>query len=586
MYTLVLAEKPDQAREYAKALSKDIEKQKSGTLVIRNSQYYPGEIHIVAARGHIMDYDLKPDKRWSFAKLPIVNPDFTFKVADSTDAKYRFKQIKQEANRANLIIIGTDADREGERIAYSILSKLPMATRKKATKRLWVNSMTAKGIQHSFQSLKDASSTINFYYEAEARAQADWLIGYNYSPAFTLDIEKQKLVGKKADSFSIGRVQTPAVKLVYDNDLAIKNFVSRPFWKITGLDEANQVTFKSKALGKIMDKAKAEEILVMISPQAQVVEVEHEDEQVSSDKLFNLTKLQAYGSKHWKKSGKQILDLCQSLYQKKYLTYPRTDCQYITNLEFAYLRENLAAYQKALNLRFNAVNLQARSKYVNDKKVQEHFAIIPTDVVPNLAKLTADERLVYETVVKRTCLMFAADYKYKLTRVIIKAGGVLLETEGKQVVDLGFKQYLSESNSEQNQLLPNYQVGQQLQIKPQLTEDKTKVPSRITEAKLIGTLFPKYSLGTPATRAGIIEKILEKKYVTKNNKGELYPTSKAEVLMNYLRTNSVADPNTTKIWEEGLKLIGQGKLDDKLFVDKIQEEIVAQVNEIKARYGK
>ena len=232
------------------------------------------------------------------------------------------------------------------------------------------------------------------------------------------------------------------------------------------------------------------------------------------------------------------------------------------------------------------MNLQARSKYVNDKKVQEHFAIIPTDVVPNLAKLTADERLVYETVVKRTCLMFAADYKYKLTRVIIKAGGVLLGTEGKQVVDLGFKQYLSESNSEQNQLLPNYQVGQQLQIKPQLTEDKTKVPSRITEAKLIGTLFPKYSLGTPATRAGIIEKILEKKYVTKNNKGELYPTSKAEVLMNYLRTNSVADPNTTKIWEEGLKLIGQGKLDGKLFVDKIQEEIVAQVNEIKARYGK
>lgn len=426
MYTLVLAEKPDQAREYAKALSKDVERQKSGTLVIKNSQYYPGEIHIVAARGHIMNYDLKPDKRWSFAKLPIVNPGFTFKVADSTDAKYRFKQIKQEATQANLIIIGTDADREGERIAYSILSKLPMATRKKATKRLWVNSMTAKGIQHSFQ----------------------------------------------------------------------------------------------------------------------------------------------------------------SLYQKKYLTYPRTDCRYITNLEFAYLRENLAAYQKALNLRFNAVNLQARSKYVNDKKVQEHFAIIPTDVVPNLAKLTADERLVYETVVKRTCLMFAADYKYKLTRVIIKVGGVLLGAEGKQVVDLGFKQYLSESNSEPNQLLPNYQVGQQLQIKPQLTEDKTRVPSRITEAKLIGTLFPKYSLGTPATRAGIIERILEKKYVTKNGKGELYPTGKAEVLMNYLKTNSVADPNTTKIWEEGLKLIGQGKLDGKLFVDKIQEEIVAQVNEIKARYGK
>ena len=239
-----------------------------------------------------------------------------------------------------------------------------------------------------------------------------------------------------------------------------------------------------------------------------------------------------------------------------------------------------------MNLEFTAVNLKPRNKYVDANKVQEHFALVPTEVIPDLETLSSDERLVYETVAKRTCLMFAADYRYDLTRVIIQAGNLGFGAEGKIVTDLGFKRHLTENDASEDKILPNYQLGQVLKVKPQLIEDKTKVPSRLTEAKLISTLFPKYSLGTPATRAGIIEKILAKCYVTKDTKGQLTPTSKAYVLMDYLKTNPVADPKTTKVWEEGLKLIAQGKVNGSVFVSKIEESVVSQVNEIKAKYGK
>lgn len=577
MIRVILAEKPDQAREYGKALGKF--ETKDGVIVIKNSNYLDGEIHIVAARGHLFEYDY-PKISWDLKNLPIVDVDLSLVLkSGDADIKKRFNTIKKAVKKADEVIIGTDADREGERIAYTILSQIPGGL-SKVKKRLWINSMTTEAIRKSFAELRDSSDTKNFYYEAEARSQSDWLVGFNLSPLVTLDLQRQKrLERKKGNAMSVGRVQTPTVRLICDNDTEIKKFVSQPFWKIELIDYENEVIFKNDK--KFQDKDQALKSLQTLSDKGVVTKIEKKLVEKLSPKLFDLTSLQAYGAKYWKKSSDDTLKIVQSLYEKKFLTYPRTDLPYITHFEFEYLRDNLSAYQKIIGLSFKAENMEPRKRYVNDKKVKEHFAIIPTNNLPDMNTLSTDEKLIYEAVTRRTILMFAGNYKYQSTIVEIENNGLTFSTNGNSLIELGYKEFLQSKETEDS-TLPKYQEFQEIPVKTNLKEDKTKPPTRITESSLMGKIFPKYGLGTPATRANIITTIQKRGYIKKDKKsGELFPTERGYLLIDYLLDNPFSNPETTAGWEHFLKQIGEGELSQKVFVDGIKKNITEQVLAVK-----
>lgn len=577
MIKVVLAEKPDQAREYGKALGKFEEK--NGVIIVEGSPYISGEVHIVAARGHLFEYNY-PKIDWNLKNLPIVDVDLKLALKKGDpDIKRRFKTIKDEVKKADEVIIGTDADREGERIAYTILSQIPGGL-KKATKRLWINSMTSEGIRKSFTKIRKSSETKNYYYEAEARSQSDWLVGFNLSPLVTLDLQRQdRLARKKGNAMSVGRVQTPTVKIICDNDLAIKNFVSQPFWKVELIDTKNDVVFSNEQ--KFLVKEQAEDMRNQLNYEGKIVAIEPKINEKSSPKLFDLTSLQSYGANHWKKSSDEILKIVQSLYEKKFLTYPRTDLPYITHFEFEYLKKNFQNYQDCIDLQFPIENSEPRKKYVNDSKVKEHFAIIPTEEIPNLTKLSEDEQLVYKTVVKRTLLMFSGNFIYESTLVKINNNGVDFSASGTVIKKMGFKEF-SDNDESKNKILPNYQLNEMVSVNPHLKEDKTKSPSRITEATLMGKIFPKYGLGTPATRASIIETVQRRGYIRKDKKsGELFPTDRAYLLMDYLGDNEFANPETTGGWEYFLKKIGEGQLENQVFISGIKEKISNYVNKVK-----
>lgn len=579
MIRMILAEKPDQAREYGKALGNPT--LKDGVIIVKDSPYLAGEIHIVAARGHLFEYDYPPFG-WKLEELPLIDVELKLALKkDDPDIAKRFKMIKKTAKLADEIIIGTDSDREGERIAYTILSQIPGALNK-ATKRLWINSMTPQAIRKAMKELKPAHETINFYHEAEARSQSDWLVGFNLSPLATLDLQrKKKLEAKKGNTLSVGRVQTPTLKLICENDRAIEAFVSQPFWKIALKDRHSGTVFTNKK--KYLKEAEIEQKISQAPGQAVVSKIEKKQVKQSAPKLFDLTSLQEYGAKKWKKSPEEVLRIAQKLYERKFLTYPRTACTFITQFEFTYLKEYAQQYQERLKLHFPLVNMEPRKQYVNDTKVNEHFAIIPTEVIPRVEQLSEEEQLVYETVTKRTLLMFAQDYIYDSTVVTIEHDGDFYTASGNTVIDKGFTAY-TEGKDKEDTLLPEYTEGQTIQVILDKKEDKTKPPTRITEAMLIGKLFPKYHLGTPATRAGIIKTIQKRGYVKKNKKtGEFFPTARGYLLIDYLADNLFANPETTGGWEYFLQQIGEGKLSQEVFVNGIKENIAKQVNEVKNR---
>lgn len=576
MIRMILAEKPDQARAYEKALGKGTTR--GPLIVIKHSDYLAGEIHIVAARGHLYDFSI-PNPKWSLDNFPNTDVDFKTKaITGDPDVTRRLKVIKEQAKLADEIIIGTDSDREGERIAYLILSHVPGALTK-AKKRLWIHSLTVDAIRKSMANLRDSSETRLFYEEAEARAEADWLVGYNLSPVATLDLQRKQLLKRgKGTTMSVGRVQTPTVRLIVENDRAIKNFKPETFWKPELTDAQNGTKFGTEV--KFTDQAQAQAVMVTLSDVAVVKSVDIKHMVKSAPKLFSLSTLQAYAAKKWHMASDKVLATVQSLYEKKHLTYPRTASNFITHGEFEELSTSLTAYQQLLGLSFSVAHPEMRKKYVDDKKVKEHFAIIPTPELPKLESLTADEKTIYVAVATRTILMFAADFEYDATTVTLSDGGLNFTAKGQQTTAQGYRAYTDASTN--NKDLPAYQPQEQVPVEGTLAEGKTKAPARITEAMLLAKLFPKYNLGTEATHAAIIQKIQDKRYVTKNSKtGEFTPTTRAVTLIDYLANNEFSDPRQTGVWEQFLKQISEGDLTREQFVGGIKQKLEAQIQQIK-----
>lgn len=574
MIRMILAEKPDQARAYAKALGRATTR---GPLsIIKHSEYLEGEIHIVAARGHLYDFDIAAPK-WALENFPNVDVDFKTKaISGDPDIARRLKVIREQAKLVDEIIIGTDSDREGERIAHLILEHIPGAL-KKATKRLWIHSLTDAAIQDSAAHLRNSSETELFYEEAEARAESDWLVGYNLSPVVTLDLQRQqKLKRAKGNSMSVGRVQTPTVRLIVENDRAITNFRSTTFWKLELM--AGKAKFTSDI--KFNSEEEGEAALANLSRSAVVKAVVAKHMSKAAPKLYSLSTLQAHAAKKWNMSSDRVLATVQSLYEKKHLTYPRTASNFITHGEYEQLVDSLVGYQDLLDLHFDVTHPEARKQYVDDAKVKEHFAIIPTPELPDMDALTADEKTVYTAVTMRTIMMFAADFQYDSTTVTLTDAGVDFAAKGQVTRDPGYRVYTGATT--ENKELPDFQPDQTVQVQPNLVEGKTKPPARITESSLLGKWFPKYNLGTEATHAAIIKTIQDRRYVVKDKKtGEFKPTQRAFILIDYLAGNEFSNPNQTGQWEKFLKQIGEGNVTREKFVNGIKAKLREQITKIK-----
>lgn len=457
MVIVILAEKEKQAEAYATALGQF--SKKKGVYVIRHSPYFPAEVHVVAAEGHLFEYS-EPDN-WSLDKLPLTNVSFKQHLKEDKDSREKFKRIYDEVVAADQVIIGTDADREGERIAYSILSHIP-GGKDKIWKRLWASSMTKKALQKAFQELKEPSETYNYYLEAEARAQSDWLVGMNLSPLATIDLQARgQLPRTKGSHLSVGRVQTPAVRLVCENDLEIRNFTPEKYWKLQLEDKKNGVFFTTK------DKTKDSEVILAssrgLSTTSVISSVEVENHQKSAPQLFTLSALQSFAASAWKFDSSKTESIVEGLYLKGFLSYPRPDSEYISRFEFDDLKENLSAYQRAINCHFQPAFLEPRENYVNDEKVSgtSHSALIPTERIPNLSNLKTDQRLIYEAVVKQAILMFADDCYYSTKTIEVENNGFVFKTKGRTLHKLGWAEWSSRKVRGPVEV-PDYQVGDKI----------------------------------------------------------------------------------------------------------------------------
>ena len=311
-----------------------------------------------------------------------------------------------------------------------------------------------------------------------------------------------------------------------------------------------------------------------------VIDVKVENKSQTAPKLYNLTNLQSEMSKLYKVDATRTKEIVQSLYQKGFMSYPRTDSTLITTNEFEYLMANIERYKQTIGKDIETVNLTTRKEFVNDKKVVEHYAIIPTENIPNLEELDSYEKIIYQMVTFQTLLMFAEDYNYQSTTITIKndASSVEFKVSGNVTINKGWRKY-KQTKSEDKEL-PSLKVMDSLVLKANVKQDQTKPPARITEEYLLKKLLPKYNLGTSATRDGILDLIQEREYVKKEKKtGQFTPTIRGIKLIHFLDKLDIiyTNPETTQKWELLLAQIGQGKIRKSDFVEKVKWAISKQI---------
>lgn len=580
MRTLILAEKPDQAKKYAQALGQAT--WQDGAWQLHHPAH--GLVRIVSAVGHIVQLEnpLKHHENWQLSNLPIFPAEFTYRV--TTGKKDVFATIKREATQADVIIIGTDPGREGEAIAYRILEKIPKAV-SKIKWRLWCKSLSKKSIQNSFEQLLPAEETVNLYYEAEARAISDWLVGYNLSPFTTIKMKSEGILGQQDKPMSVGRVQTPIVNVVVENDAAIAAFQPITFFKVQLLDQENELTFTTREI--FHSQKEAENFMTHLAEEGQITDIVSDLVEKSAPELFDLSDLQAHMSKLYQWSSDYTLEVAQRLYQKEVTSYPRTDFKTISSFEFAYL--NHRDYLERLAIGIDLVGFEKHKDkvstlYVDDEASGDHHAIIPTDIFPNQTSHTfsAEEIILYKEIAKRTLLMFEADYAYQKTKVLLDNKGYEFSTTGTKLIKMGWRKFVP-SRRQEKHLPQDLSIGQLLSVGKICLSDETKPPKRLTEAELLSNILKKYSLGTSATRAGILKTTYERKYLVKDRKtGQLFPLERGRQLIEFLKRFDIMYTNaeTTKIWEDTLVRIGQGEIKAEHFISQVKLAIAKQIEQV------
>ena len=507
------------------------------------------------------------------------------------------------------IIIATDAGREGELVARWILEKSGC---RKPIRRLWISSVTDKAIRDGFKNLKDGRAYDNLYRAAAARAEADWLVGMNGTRALTCKYNAQ---------LSCGRVQTPTLAMIAKREEEIRNFSPQEYYGVTLLAGGVVWTWRDQRSGsyRSFSKEKTEDILHKISGTSlQIISVNRKPKKVFAPGLYDLTTLQREANQRYGFSAKETLNIMQRLYENhKVLTYPRTDSRYIGRDVVPTIKERLKAcgtgpYKKLAGVLLNKP-IQTHSGFVDDKKVSDHHAIIPTEQFVQLDHMTSEERKIYDMVVRRFLSVLHPPFLYEQVTMEGKSAGVIFSAGGKIVKDAGWKEVYEggfadeeeedvQENMPKDQKLPVLEKGECLKIeKSSITTGKTKPPAHFTEATLLAamenpvrfmtskneqdakTLGETGGLGTVATRADIIEKLFHT-FLMEKKGNEIHITSKAKQLLE-LVPEDLKKPELTADWERKLSDISKGKMRQEEFLREIRGYTCEIVDEIKTGNG-
>ncbi len=602
--TLIIAEKPSVAGDLARAL---------GKVPPKGDIFEDGEYVIASAVGHVVELEMPEDidkKKygfWRLETLPIIPEKFGLKpIADS---KPRYDLLKKLLHRKDigLVINACDAGREGELIFQNLYalskSKLPV-------KRAWMQTMTAEGIRQAFKKLRDGEEMAGLADAARSRSESDWLIGINGTRAFT-----KRIFGSRGGNVAtVGRVQTPTLAIVFSRELEIRNFKPRDYWRVTAKFEIAKGIYEGvyqrpdfkkdqndehDRIDRIWEKALAESVLAACQgqPLAKVTEEKKSSTQ-ASPRLYDLTTLQREANGRFGLSAKRTLQIAQALYERhKVITYPRTDSRALPEDYIQTCRETLGNLQGDLGKHGQTVLekgwLRPNKRIFNNAQISDHFAIIPNGAEPK--NLDEMESKIYDMIARRFVATFFPAAEFDVTtRISTVAAAHAFKTEGKVLTSAGWLAVYGKTtvdDSADAKALPALTSEDNAQAKTlsaELHDETTKPPPRYTEATLLSAMeragklvddeemaeaMKERGLGTPATRADIIDGLLNQKYLERNQR-ELIPTTKAESLLQFLsavQADALTKPDMTGEWEYKLRQMEHGKFPRRDFMAEIVE---------------
>lgn len=565
---LVIAEKPSVAISIAKVIGAN--KKKDG--------YYEGNGYKVSwCVGHLIQmanpdaYDEKYAK-WNITDLPIIPSDYKYEVAKATKKQFNILKKLMNNKEIDMVINACDAGREGESIFRLVYNE---AKCKKKMKRLWISSMEDSAIKEGFDNLTDGKDYDNLFESAQARAIADWLVGMNISRLYSC-LYKQ--------NYSVGRVQTPTLSMIVDRDNEIANFKKEKYYTV----ELSMDGF-ILSTDRIDDEIAAEQLINLVGDKIEITNVIKKEKITKPELPFDLTTLQRECNKYFGYSAKQTLDYAQSLYEKKLITYPRTDSRYLTTDMITSMVNNILGQ--------NDFDTERIKVIFNSSKVTDHHAIIPTvsSMSEDLSSIPKSEAKVYRLIFNKLHASVGYPLVESTTKIVAEFDGFEFSSTGKVVKDDGFTKYLKDYKPKKNEdiELPDVKVGDVFEVENKEIKEKfTQPPKHFTEDTLLkameitgndvlvkGVEVERKGLGTPATRAGIIENLIFKGFVERNKKN-LVATHKGISLVTIV-SDTFKSAETTAKWEMELSDIAKGKENKEDFLKKIEEEINITIKQYK-----
>ncbi|MEJ2913837.1 DNA topoisomerase III [Pseudoalteromonas sp. C12FD-1] len=596
---LYIAEKPSLGRAIADALPKP-HKKHEGYIEVANGDCVSWCIGHLLEQAEPDDYDAR-FKKWQFEHLPIVPQQWQLKA--KTKTRKQLTILKKLIKQASVLVHAGDPDREGQLLVDEVIEQAKISkTKKQSIQRLLISDLNLAAVKKALNTMRSNREFIPLSVSALARSRADWLFGMNLTRAYTL-------AGQKAgfgNVLSVGRVQTPILGLVVNRDNEIANFVSKPFYEVLAhLLTSEQQSFVAKWVpskacepyqdeeGRVLNKALAENVASRIANQpGEVTALEQKQKKQSAPLPYNLSALQIDAAKAFGMAAQQVLDICQTLYERhKLITYPRSDNRYLPkeqHLDAPAILKAIAA-NGGQNTEFvNGADAKKRSKCFNDAKVAAHHAIVPTAKQLKTATLAPDEAKVYQLICRHYLIQFYPDYIYNETKVEVTIAGGLFKASAKQDVSLGFKVLMGKAELKDEATLPRLTKGMVLNCtKGEVVEKHTTPPSHFTDATLLSAMtgISRYvkdaqikkilketdGLGTEATRAGIIELLFRRRFLKREGKA-IKATQTGLALISVL-PEGLASPDLTAKWEASLGNIAQQAMSYQQFLQPLLVEL-------------
>ncbi|GAB6958800.1 DNA topoisomerase 3 [Prevotella aurantiaca JCM 15754] len=601
-----IAEKPSVARDIARIL---------GATSSKDGYLEGNGYQVTWTFGHLCELKEPNDyavnwKHWSLAALPMVPLRFGIKLIDDEGIKKQFAIIERLYQNADEIINCGDAGQEGELIQRWVMQKAKITC---PVKRLWISSMTDEAIRNGFANLKDQKEYEPLYLAGLSRAIGDWLLGMNATRLYTLKYGNNRF-GKNAQVLSIGRVQTPTLALIVERQKEIDNFKPEPYWVLATIFRDTQFIATK---GKLTSKEEGEEAFALIENKPfEITSVTKKKGTEQPKQLYDLTSLQVDCNRKFGYSAEMTLNTIQSLYERKYTTYPRVDTQHLTDdiykecpqIMNSLFQATFAAKKPYANLvkSLGGKPLLKSKRVFDSSKVTDHHAIIPTNVIPQ--GLTDAERNVYDLIARRFISVFYPDCKFSTTTVLGKVDEIEFKASGKEILNEGWRIVynqqaerqptieVTENNDADEKILPTFIKGEKGEHTPTLTEKQTVPPKYYTDASLLRAMetagklvddeelraaLKENGIGRPSSRAGIIETLFKRNYIRRQRKN-LIATDTGIALIDTIHEKLLTSAELTGIWEKKLRDIEHKKYDAKQFINELKEQISNIVNDVLA----